>query len=266
LEVLELVFKSPVFRLASENDAYALVGGWVAGRPVADQQGAFERLVKCLRLHHMSAAFLTSVVIRSKFRHEWPGLLGLCTNALTYQSMAASLSPLLRRADHLPAPPSLFRRSPAAFEYQLEAQVLLADCLNIDQRPGRKLQARLGVAEGYLIELSVSKAQEPGGQATVGLYLGLRRPNTTAEQYEAGDIVPFTGAIVKWQVDINGKTVKDAPRVYRGTYRLRGFPNFFEKPWEEVVREGSEYFPQGSMTVEAKARFISDRHVNGEEK
>jgi hypothetical protein len=217
--------------------------------------------VKCLRLHHMSPAFLISVVSFSDYRDEWPGLAGLCNHALMYQSLGASLSPLLPFSDHLTSCEP--RRSPAAFEYELEAKVQLAECSDIDQRQDRTFATRLGFAEGYLIKMDVTKQEKAGGQATVAIHLGLRRPNTTSEQYDTGDTVPFTGPIVRWQVDVNGKTITDFRSLYGGTFRLIVFTDFFKKPWDEVVREGSDYFPQGRMTVKAKARFISDRHVSG---
>jgi hypothetical protein len=259
MEVLELALKSDELQLASQNDAYALVGGWVAGWTEDEQQDKFERLVKCLRLHHMSAAFLTSVVIWSNFRHEWPGLLALCTNALTYQSVAASLSsPKMGVLSNSCKP----RRSPAAFEYEFEAQLELA---KFRKKKGRAIWWRLGVADGYLIMLVVAKKPKTDGQAAVGLYLGLKRPNVTAEEHNGGDTVQSAGPIVSWRVQVNGRRRGEHRYVHGMNVHSKGFPDFFRKPYDEVVREGSDYFPQGRMTVKVKARFIFDRHVNSEE-
>jgi hypothetical protein len=241
------------------------VGGWLTCQDF-DQQDHFEILVKCLRLHHMSAAFLTSVVSWSEYREGWPGLVGLCTNALMYQSMAASLT-LVKNSDRAHQLTSCKpRRSPAAFEYDFEAQVQLAQCLAAAPGQDPSVSTRLGVAEGYLIELIVKKKLGAGGQATVGLYLGLRYPDTTANNYETGDTVSSLGPMVSWQVDVNGRTVRDFIFLYGEDFSSRGYHSFFKKPWDEVVREGSDNFPKGRMMIKVKARFISDRHVNGEQK
>jgi hypothetical protein len=267
--VLELALKSDELQLASENDAYALVGAWIASQELDAVCETFEGLVKCLRLHHMSPAFLNSVMFRSDLRDDWPGLLVHCANAFAYQSMAATLSsPNISKHPFSCKP----RRSPAAFKYELEAKVQLADCLDIDQRPDRVVATRLGIADGYLIELRVRRRRfNKDAPATVGLYLGIRCPDTEKVASEEADTVRYTGPIVRWQVEVNGRGAKDFRFLYaltdalpydsRNNLNALGSPDFFEKPWDEVVREGSDYFPQGRMTVKVKARFLSDLHV-----
>ena len=38
--------------------------------------------------------------------------------------------------------------------------------------------------------------------------------------------------------------------------RSRGYPDVFEKPWAEVVREGSPHFPGGKLEVTATAKLV----------
>jgi hypothetical protein len=263
MEVLELALKSDALQLASENDAYALVGGWVAHCPAANRQRDFNRLVKCLRLHHMSAAFLTSVVIRSKFRDGCPYLLEACTNALMYQSIASTLSSQVPLSQQYMASCKP-RRSPAASKYEFEAQVQLADCLALDDQNHKSITTRLGVAEGYVIKLSVKKSTRTDGDTALGLFVGLRRPDTGAEHHEQGATVGSTGPILRMQVAVNGEPVMDFRSLCRAKHDARGVADPFGKRWGEVVREGSDYFPQGRMVVKVKARFISDRHQEGE--
>jgi hypothetical protein len=40
------------------------------------------------------------------------------------------------------------------------------------------------------------------------------------------------------------------------------FGNFFQKPWEEVVHEGSTYFPGGQTTVEVGIRLLETGRRN----
>jgi hypothetical protein len=263
LSVLELALKSDELQLASENDAYALVGGWLAGQDEDEddyraEQRDLERLVKCLRLHHMSAAFLTSVVSFSDYRHDWPGLMELCTSALMYQSIASTLPSLNIKKSSFPCKP---RRSPAAFEYGFEAQVRLAECSEIKRRRHQTLAMRLGVADGYLLDLILKRRlAKAGGEATVGLGLRLRRPNTTAKAYNDGDTVLLTGPIVRWQITVNGDDARSFRYLFGADDTFRGSSDYFRKSWEEVVREDSGYFPKGRMTVKVRATFLSDRH------
>jgi hypothetical protein len=147
LGVLELALKSEELQLASENDAYALVGGWVASGPAAERECEFNLLVKCLRLHHMSPAFLTSVVSRSEFRDDCPYLSEACANAFMYQSIVSTLSSQKVSLSDEYMASCKPRRSPAAVEYEFEAQVQLAECLTIDEREPPSLDTRLGVVE-----------------------------------------------------------------------------------------------------------------------
>jgi hypothetical protein len=256
MEVLELALKSEELQLASENDAYALVGGGVAGLDEDEQQGAFESLVKCLRLHHMSAALLTSVVARSKYRKDWPGLSVLCTKALASKSLAAQ--PSLPNTSNSSVACEA-RRAPEAIRYEFEAHFELARCMAVEGRASRRVTTRLGVADGYLVELALKKVGA-SEEATVGFTWGLRRPDTTAEQHGDRDVVQSTGPIVSWVIQgyAKGNREFNLHCPWASSTQL-GFPRVFGgRPWGEVVREGSDYLP---LTVKVTLRFISDRRA-----
>jgi hypothetical protein len=153
---LELALRSDELQLASENDAYALVAAWAACETRSLRQETFSRLVKCLRLHHMSPALLTAIATRSSFRGTCPSLLDACANALTYQSVITTLSvqDVANRDAYLAsAKPSRARRE--AFPYKLEGQVALSRCLALTDDGRASLF--LGVTEGYGVGLTVRK-------------------------------------------------------------------------------------------------------------
>jgi hypothetical protein len=257
LGVLELALGSEKLQLASENDAYALVGGWVASGPASEQQGAFNRLVRCLRLHHMSAAFLTSVVAWSEFRSECAYLLQACTNALMYQSVAATLSRLKdsERDEYLASGKA--DRARAVPRYTFTAQVDLADCLKLDDDHDT-LSMRLGVADGYPVQLDAKRRSREGGKFSLGLFFFVCHPNVINGGEEVGATIGLGGPMVDVRIE-----AFDTENKVVGLFSQEagwGIEDFFNKTWGEVVRENSDYFPNGRMTIEIRATFISDKH------
>jgi hypothetical protein len=212
-------------------------------------------LVKCLRLHHMSAAFLTSVVSRSTYREECPYLVEACTNAFMYQSIASSLHLLtgFGHEDYLAS--SGADRARGVSRYVFRTEVELADCLKLEPE-GNGISMRLGVADGYLLRLEARRASKDGGVPSLGFYLHVGRPSVITGAAGEGATIGRAGPMVGLHI----KALKKESHMVCLFTNMWGFWNFFGKPWGEVVREGSPYFPQGRLTVKVTVRFISDRH------
>jgi hypothetical protein len=87
--------------------------------------------------------------------------------------------------------------------------------------------------------------------------------DTGAQGHVQGDTIGATGPIINVQVEVNGKPVMNFRCLCKAKEEAVGSPDPFKKPWDEVVREGSDYFPQGRMMVKVRVRFISDWHVRG---
>jgi hypothetical protein len=229
---------------------------------IGDQKEDFEELVRCLRFHHMSPTFLTAVVLRSKRWADCPFLAHACSNALLYQSLASSFSkvPHEGAANHLFASAKSTRVRDKIVTYNFEGEVRLADCLPLGLDEGMYL--RLGVAEGRMVYLYVSKDAHPDAAPTLALNVEFTSPEVRdmdEEESVQSDTVGLSGPMAAVRIAAAGKRAS-----FTHVYAIRlayGYPNFFKKPWDEVVREGSDYFPEGSMTVTVDIHFITDKHM-----
>jgi hypothetical protein len=253
--VLELALRSEDLQLASENDTFALVGGWVASQPESERKAAFDQLVRCLRFHRMSGDFLALVVGQSKHRHESAYLMDACLRAFAYQSIVPGLRDTL-----FPCPPidsCKPSRAPAerpvhTFEVQLE----LAQCQAIGAKGGQDIL--MGLGSGYLIFLIIEKIQQDGFAAAVGLYVRFGR-NVKLDSAEdadggAGQTVGLVGPSVVMILSAGNKT--SLWRHVCTTSSAAGSRDFFSEPWEQVVRAGSAHFPEDRMTVRLEVQYV----------
>jgi hypothetical protein len=206
MSVLELALRSEELQLASENDAYALVGGWVASRPEEEQIRVFRRLVKCLRLHHMTPAFLTSVVCRSEYREGCPYLLEACANAFMYKSITGCLHRLgdSERSEYVDSGKA--DRAQHVSRYDFTVRLELAECLKINENANKVVSMRLGIAEGFILKLEASKEMKADGGASMGLYLYVIRPNVLDDVRGDDDAtVSYTGPMMQVHIMAHGK-------------------------------------------------------------
>jgi hypothetical protein len=257
--VLKLALRSEHLQLLSENDAYALASGWVASRPTGQRTDAFTELVRCLRFHHMSPVFLMTVVLRSKRWADCPLLAQVCSSAMVYQSLATSLSKVPHDHDaahpFTSAKPSRVRDKDVT--YSFEGEIPLAGCLPLGLN--ERFYLRLGVAEGYEMFLNVKRLSGPKKAPSVALYVHLICPDSRAVEEEEIDTVGLSGAMAAVRIEAADEAFSYTHLFEFGT--SYGAEDFFEKPWDEVVREGSEYFPEGRMPVKVDVHFIADKHV-----
>jgi hypothetical protein len=260
LPVLELALRSENLQLVSENDTYALVGGWVDSQPEGERAAAFSRLVRCLRFHQMSGSFLSTVVGQSEYRSGCMYLVDACLRAFAFQSIAAS-SPQQWDEQHPFATCKLPRAPPEPPLQTFEVQLELARCRAFEARECEEL--RLGVGCGHKVILGVARQPKEGAAATVGIFIRFVRPGTLELDDDAdGDevaTVRLVGPAVAVRISAGRKT-----RTLHHAYAQDstwGYPDFFGKPWEEVVHDGSAYFPEGRMTIKVDIQFLSDGHA-----
>jgi hypothetical protein len=265
LPVLALALRSEDLQLYSENDTYALVGGWVGSQPESERKSAFDRLVRCLRFHHMSGDFLANVVGRSKYRSGCMYLVDACLRALAYQSMCESSinevhpqHPLAScKPSRAPAEPPLH-----TFEVQVELVRLLSMDTDHD--------IRLGIAGGYKLIVEMGRREDPeeeGAPATVGLFVRFGRPGTLnaddgedeEEDDDDDETVSLVGPFVAVRISA-GRQVRVLQNAYDEGDSSWGYSDFFDAPWGEVVQGHSVHFPGGRMTLKVEVQFLSDRH------
>jgi hypothetical protein len=226
---------------------FALIAAWAEGRPQTEQNAAFDRLWPCLRLHHMSTDFLACVVARSNqaARLGFQSIL----SAFNYHSISARLKVPALSIDAA-SPFASYKPSRAPGNpgpYHFEGHIDLVDCKALED-DGR-IYVNLGVAAGYRAWLSVQKIREP---VTVGLFAGLKPIFPVA-----GAEVP--GPIARVRIQAGGRSLAYTRVLELGL--SRGWWDFFGKPWDKVVCDGSSYFPQGRMVVKVTVQFLTDKHV-----
>jgi hypothetical protein len=97
----------------------------------------------------------------------------------------------------------------------------------------------------------------------VGLQLLLNVPSETkSEQAFQGDSVGSAGPLLHVLIRAGGTERKlTALSGTRQTTDAWTFADFFGKPWGEIVKEGSPYFPQGDMAVSVAVHFISPQNA-----
>jgi hypothetical protein len=239
--MLELLLGSEHLILNHEEDTFALVTAWADGR------WGRNRLWPCLRLHHMSPIFLASLLADNNVSAKvGPRRI---TDAVAYHSISASLR-LPGVSVDAASPFASYKPSRApenTAPYQFEAHIDLADCKALEDL--KSSYVMLGVAAGYRVCLHVRKHKEP---ATLGMYVGVKAISPVA-----GAAVP--GPIARLRIEA-GRSLRHyicAMNLTTG----KGYHDFFAKPWEEVVCEGSPYFPEGRMSVKVTIHFLSDKHV-----
>jgi hypothetical protein len=259
LKALKLALRSEDLELLSENDAYALASGWADSRPKGQRTEAFTELVRCLRFHHMSPSFLTTMVLWSKRWADCPFLAQASSSALAYQSLTTSFSKVphrhAARHPYTSAKPS--RAPDQHVPYSFEVEVPLADCLPLGVN--EKLGVRVGVAEGYVVQLIVKREVRGGRAATVSVLVSLKCVNVRAMGEGESDTVALSGPMAEVRIAAADRRCRFTQLFQVG--RSYGVVSFFGKPWDEVVREGSESFPEGRMTVKLNVQFISDKHM-----
>jgi hypothetical protein len=244
--MLELALKSDNLLLACEDDTFALITAWAGGNKTVPGP-VYGRLVSCLRLQHMSPTFLTTVVARSKYSTRlkpWQ-----ITDAMAHQGIAASLNiggTSLRRTSTSICQtykPSRAPKDPVA--YLLEAEASLDDCTALED--GKSFCTMLGVAGGYRLSIGIFK------RFAVRVVVYLNGPGAPCCDIKG------LGPITRLKVCAGGEE-------HRLTTLLpvessHAWDNFFRKPWEEVVCDGSPYFPQGRMPIKVTIQFPSDKQL-----
>jgi hypothetical protein len=107
----------------------------------------------------------------------------------------------------------------------------------------------------------MSREQKTGSAATVGLFVRFDRPQTLASCEAVGETVRLVGPLAAIRISV-GRLTETMCYIYDDEEGW-GVGDFFGKPWEEVFKEGSAYFPRGRMTIKVELKFLSDEHGTG---
>jgi hypothetical protein len=115
---------------------------------------------------------------------------------------------------------------------------------------------RLGVAEGYVVSLAITRETEGDAAAYVEFVCPDVR-DREEEAAEESDTVGLSGPMAAvWIRAADTRFSFAHAYVINSAY---GYRDVFGKPWGKAVF--SEFFPRGRMTVKVDVHLIADKHV-----
>ena len=132
---------------------------------------------------------------------------------------------------------------PSEASWELKASFTLEKVAALE--PGERIDKWCELVAGYPAALSVDRQ---AADDTLGVFLriDMRRSPTHLQ----GALSAGVALKVDWTLTLNVK--RSHSRYFSvATFPAWGYPNFFEKPWAESVREGSPHFPNGKLEVKA---------------
>ena len=236
--VFKRLLGSEKLQLQLENDSYQLLRSWLSQIDYFgedDAQEDFDELAPVLRYHHMTADFLANVVSQCPLMRASPVLQTVLCSAFVQREVPLELldsSGIPRGSRNRGLPLSQAR-------WEFEANYCL------EEITGLELSETVGtyfLVAGYIARLCFRR--EGGGK--FGAYLGISQiPEGQAE-------APPPGVAVHVRLKLPAAE-------HRGTRYLtkQEFSAGFQKPWDEVVRDGSPYFTNGEMKVKVEVSLAT---------
>jgi hypothetical protein len=196
------------------------------------QRALFKELAPLLRYHHMTSDFLASAVAQCSMVRR-SGLLPLVMQAS--HAHREALPSLLEEENVVRGSPD---RGVALSEacWELKASFSLEEVAAL--RLGGFVWKWCGLVAGYAAGLSVQRTKD---KDTLGAFLRINVPKPE-NALEGG---PAAGVRLKFELALSPDVKHESSAYFTGLGF--GFPDFFDKPWAESVREGSPHFPGGKL-------------------
>ena len=206
----------------------------------------YRRLVKFVRLQHLSLEYIANVVNLCPL----VSLSGLLPSILQSSLATRDADPeLLAEEDIAP-----LDRGRGGLEWKGTGTFSLTDLLPL--MTGKSLYKCIGLVDGYPLRISVAHySGETYGSAGIFVYMVM--PTWTAETRDgrASRCTSF-----EYNLRVGPIARADFVRLREGEIG-RGYPDFFERSLDDVVHEESAYLVDGQLTIEVgmRARRKEDR-------
>jgi hypothetical protein len=245
---MERYLGSDALQLKSENDAFTLLLAWSEGLSNKDRRAAWARLIPQLRFQHMSLDFLGGVVNHRDHDTYAPQLREQVMSAICFKPLKPNITRLgnhcLKEAlDRLVGEKDRAGDGQPTYEFTVHFE--LQDCLALKE--GTSMRTKLGIARGFMTTVELYKMQE----STLGIFIYVYRPWANL----GPDVSVGDAKALRYRIEAgNRQGLSIVPFARWGM----GKANFFDRPWGEVVREGSEFFPGGRLEVKVKLQFFRD--------
>ena len=201
--------------------------------------------MSCIRFEHFAPAYLINVVSCCRLMADSNMLPKVMSQALLYHDIPQSV-----RDEHeeVGIPPLSVNRGEGKHrELNITLNVNLSDCIELGTE--EEFYIPCGLVLGYPLILIIQRVPSLVGEKdTWGMYWSMRKPSRYT-----GDGVRFERGVcvhVKWKCEGSDEQFSIFTKI-ADLGQGWGVDDVFGKPWEEVVYDGSPYFSEGKMAVEA---------------
>eukprot|EP00624_Nannochloropsis_granulata_P006579 evm.model.NODE_49489_length_41668_cov_28.749687.3 len=249
--VMSILLGSDKLQLRSENDAYYLLCAWLSqSKRISDQKECrvlFSRFLPQLRFQHMSKDFLNAFVSACPYANA-PGLLSyILRHSHARLTLPRNLHDSHKKLVRMGKKDRSMGDLPCTIKSKLDLQDLLPLKLKKAPEVPERVSKYIGLASGFPVAVQVNR----DAKGVFGIYVYVGMPVWQGLIVDGG--VESRVAFECWVK--TRKTTNYLGYLFNGKGGW-GWPDFFGKPWEDVVFPNSPYFPDGVMTVEVTMKPI----------
>jgi hypothetical protein len=214
-------------QIKCEDEPYSFLCSWLNQRPKCDWQALFKSLLPHIRFEHMTSAFLISVVSRcpavNQIRESW-----------SYILRRSHASPEEKRAN----------RGKGQKSWTFSTSFSLQELAGLEKDVN--VYKYVGIAGGFPVYVNFKHTDED----TMKAYVGVRMPRRGNLVWE-GEPEPLV--TFSYSVTVAGGSALQ--RIRKGANAFdgrsgRGWNDFFKKPWQEIVVDGSPYLVDNKLNIE----------------
>ena len=189
-------------------------------------------VVSCLVCASVCCNVLACVITYCPFAYK----SGLAPSFLSSALIHREASPKLLAAMKIET--GVSNRGTGNEKVTFNTKVFLSDILRLEKR--QTTVTDLGVVAGFPVHLTIKRTD----QDTFGIFTFLLMPDV-----RGGSFSSCLGRGVGFDVSLQvRRVIGSIQRLFDGNVAY-GWPDFLFKPWQEIVHEGSSYFPEGKMSV-----------------
>lgn len=202
----------------------------------------FSSLLQHVRFPHVTLDYLSNVIAFCPYMQKSGMLLTKMAEALMHRRISPAI-----RAKHAEQLPTIImdRAEGKMRQWKVKVELDLSDFLTLQS--GERFHKVCGLVSGYPLYLAIIRKEVDGDvKDNISCFWFLKMPSSSDEAAEgAFRRVPLT---ISWKMTGGvGFFVNHFFNDSKGW----GHEDIYGKPWEEVINEGSPYFPQGKSTIEA---------------
>jgi hypothetical protein len=235
--VMAVLLQSDDLQIQTENETFTLLCSWIyQSHHVEDDEDDEEEEDEAKNDEHVSEHAETL------FRRLSP-LINYQNISAEYFGAVISCCPLVTHTETLPyiIRSHIFcsggrgNKNIAVKKWTFTSTIALDDLIGLSK--GDDVYKYLAIAAGFPVDINI----EHSADDTLGVYIGVRMPDNELEEGQE--------RCVKFRCRVRlGGVDKTLHHKYMDG-QLWGWKTFIQKPWEEVVHEGSPFFPNGECPV-----------------